>query len=396
MKNSLVKISQVLLASALIVLASCDKEKEPSVSTTEASEISFGTATIGGNVTSDGGAQILARGIVWGTNSNPTLSNSFTTDQSNSTGTFSHTIEGLVDGTTYYARAYATNSVGTAYGNEVTFSTVQKCLVTSLDIVAEDPDYGQDSYSVNFTYDNSKKLTSYSISFGKEVMRVEFKYNTSEKIDKVEFYYDGYMEEYLKFTWNDNNVDRQWYYNEGYGWESSSFFERITFTTDGLIDRIDEYFIEGKADPFHVGYSLYQWQNQNVSLIEYYYNSDWAKNQTKKSKVSIFNPKKRKSVKANGSFEPNSKGFTKEMTMAYTNDNKINPFSFHQALGLSAGEILFLSANNVLSETVNIISWQMNWTTDYTYQYNTTDYPTQLFLDDEDYTETWGYNYDCN
>ncbi len=80
------------------------------------------SAICGGNITNDGGTSITARGVCWSASPNPTTTNSKTTDGTG-TGTFTSTITGLSTVTTYYARAYATNSTGTTYGNEITFKT---------------------------------------------------------------------------------------------------------------------------------------------------------------------------------------------------------------------------------------------------------------------------------
>jgi len=95
----------------------------PTITTTAVSDITQTTATSGGNVTSDGGATVTARGVCWSLTPSPTITNSFTTDGTG-TGTFTSTISGLATSTTYYVRAYATNSVGTAYGDEITFMTL--------------------------------------------------------------------------------------------------------------------------------------------------------------------------------------------------------------------------------------------------------------------------------
>ena len=76
----------------------------------------------GGNVTSDGNLDVTARGVCWSTSPNPTISNSKTTDGTG-TGSFTSNVTGLAEGTTYYVRAYATNSKGTAYGAEKSFTT---------------------------------------------------------------------------------------------------------------------------------------------------------------------------------------------------------------------------------------------------------------------------------
>lgn len=94
----------------------------PTVTTTSISSIASTTATSGGNVTADGGANVTARGVCWSTSHNPTTSNSKTTNGTG-IGSFTSSLTGLTAGTTYYVRAYATNSAGTAYGNEVSFTT---------------------------------------------------------------------------------------------------------------------------------------------------------------------------------------------------------------------------------------------------------------------------------
>ena len=94
----------------------------PVVTTDQVTDITQTTATCGGNVTDDGNATVTARGICWDTNQNPTIANNHTTDGSG-TGSFNSSMTGLTASTTYYVRAYATNSAGTAYGNEVSFTT---------------------------------------------------------------------------------------------------------------------------------------------------------------------------------------------------------------------------------------------------------------------------------
>lgn len=95
----------------------------PTVSTIAASSVTSTTASSGGNVTSDGGAPITVRGVCWGTSSGPTTAGSKATD-AGTTGTFISTIAGLTSGTNYFIRAFATNSAGTNYGNEITFTTL--------------------------------------------------------------------------------------------------------------------------------------------------------------------------------------------------------------------------------------------------------------------------------
>lgn len=94
----------------------------PTVTTSAPSNVTTNSATCGGNVTSDGGATVTARGVCWSTSQNPTISNNHTADGTG-TGSFTSSITGLVESTTYYVRAYATNSKGTAYGTQQSFTT---------------------------------------------------------------------------------------------------------------------------------------------------------------------------------------------------------------------------------------------------------------------------------
>ena len=96
----------------------------PTLNTLTVVNIASTLATSGGNITNDGGASITARGIVWGSNPNPSLtSNIGQTNDGIGVGIFNSDLTGLTASTTYYVRAYATNSVGTAYGNELSFNS---------------------------------------------------------------------------------------------------------------------------------------------------------------------------------------------------------------------------------------------------------------------------------
>jgi len=94
----------------------------PIVTTTAVTSITSTTAISGGEISSDGGGSVTARGVCWSTSANPTTADTKTSD---GTGTdpFTSSITGLTPGATYHVRAYATNSIGTAYGNDVSFTT---------------------------------------------------------------------------------------------------------------------------------------------------------------------------------------------------------------------------------------------------------------------------------
>jgi uncharacterized protein (TIGR02145 family) len=95
----------------------------PTVATGQVLNITTTTATCAGNVTGDGGAAVTARGVCWSTTQNPTTANSKTTDGTG-LGTYTSNITGLSPNTSYYVRAYATNSEGTAYGEQKLFTTL--------------------------------------------------------------------------------------------------------------------------------------------------------------------------------------------------------------------------------------------------------------------------------
>ena len=95
----------------------------PSVTTGVVSNILATTATCGGNVTDDGGATVTARGVCWSTSQNPTVADIHTND-STGTGVFASNLTNLIPNTIYYVRAYAMNSEGAAYGDEVVFTTL--------------------------------------------------------------------------------------------------------------------------------------------------------------------------------------------------------------------------------------------------------------------------------
>jgi uncharacterized protein (TIGR02145 family) len=102
----------------------------PKLTTNSISSVSFTSATGGGNITADGGASVTARGVCWSTSANPTIALSTKTLSGTGSGSFSSFITGLTPNTLYHVRAYATNSVGTSYGSELTFTTLATTLPT--------------------------------------------------------------------------------------------------------------------------------------------------------------------------------------------------------------------------------------------------------------------------
>lgn len=94
-----------------------------SIATNVLSGITTTTAISGGNITTDGGSPVTVRGVCWATTPNPTIAANKTQDGTG-TGAFTSNLTGLVTGTIYFIRAYATNSTGTSYGNQLIFTTL--------------------------------------------------------------------------------------------------------------------------------------------------------------------------------------------------------------------------------------------------------------------------------
>jgi len=127
----------------------------PVVTTTAVTGITKISAVSGGEVTYDGGGTVTARGLAWGTASNPTISGTII-DGGTGTGLFVSNIAGLVLNTTYHIRAYATNSAGTAYGADISFTTLAD--ITKFWVVGD--------YNSWDNSDNAKYIISTATSSG--------------------------------------------------------------------------------------------------------------------------------------------------------------------------------------------------------------------------------------
>jgi uncharacterized protein (TIGR02145 family) len=133
----------IIMGLFLLFLNSCQKNddnesydpafKAPVLTTLTVSRITQTTVTCGGNITSDAGLTVIARGVCWSTRITPTTSDNKTTDGSGA-GSFTSNLTGLSANTTYYVRAYATNSEGTGYGSAMSFTTLPASGNTETDI----------------------------------------------------------------------------------------------------------------------------------------------------------------------------------------------------------------------------------------------------------------------
>ncbi len=135
----------------------------PEVTTSSVTNITYNSATGGGNVTSTGGATITARGVCWSTSPSPTITEAHTTE-TGTTGTFTSEMTNLDYNTQYYVRAYATNAQGTGYGVDVTFTTSVPPFAPEVDFEASNLEIvvGQ---SIDFTDLSTNVPTGWNWSF---------------------------------------------------------------------------------------------------------------------------------------------------------------------------------------------------------------------------------------
>jgi len=122
MKNSI-----LILLTVVFAITSCNKDDDPvdnttvpTLTTLAITNITPTSATSGGDITATGDAEVTAKGVCWSTSPEPTILE-FVIDEGNNPSNYTSDISGLTANTTYYVRAYATNSKGTGYGNELEF-----------------------------------------------------------------------------------------------------------------------------------------------------------------------------------------------------------------------------------------------------------------------------------
>ena len=136
----------------------------PSVTTSATSNISYTSAIVGGNVTSDGGANITERGVVYSTTQNPTTSNT-KVPSGNGKGSFSCLLSNLQDGTNYYVRAYAINKKGTSYGEQKSLTTKAYALPSVTTSSATNISYTSATIGGNVTNDGGATVTERGVVY---------------------------------------------------------------------------------------------------------------------------------------------------------------------------------------------------------------------------------------
>jgi len=189
----------------------------PTITTTELSSITSNSASSGGNIANDGGASIIARGVCWSTSQNPTITNTKTSDATGK-GVFSSSITGLTPGLTYYIRAYATNSIGTAYGNQVTTTALAILPTISTAIASEITansalsggtianDGGSPVTTKGVCWSTSQNPTTASSKTTEIVSSGTFKSLMSELKSKTTYYYRAYATNKIGTSYGDELV----------------------------------------------------------------------------------------------------------------------------------------------------------------------------------------------
>ncbi len=166
-KTGRLTILNILLFFFLAVFISCMKKSAtpPAVTTDNISGLTKVAAVSGGDVTNDGGATVESRGVCWSTSASPTISDNKTEDGTG-VGAFASDLTTLTANTMYFVRAYATNSAGTSYGNQVTFTTPQTSLATlTTDAVSMITEVNAVSGG-NITSDGGEAVTARGLCWG--------------------------------------------------------------------------------------------------------------------------------------------------------------------------------------------------------------------------------------
>lgn len=224
MKNLLENLKSIFVLIFFLILLSCKTESDtklPEVETKLVNEISQTSAKSGGIILSDGGAAITAKGVCWGTNSNPTVADLHTADGSGDNA-FESTITELIPDSEYHVRAFATNTSGTAYGDEKIFRTLDNAstgqIIANHSIVSD-----FDKIPQNYI-DLIKKMwlvvagESHSLGYREGLKLLESAYpaydvNITESGDP-----EPYTSTHLRAStaiWGDYNNDIDWIYGCG-------------------------------------------------------------------------------------------------------------------------------------------------------------------------------------
>lgn len=183
-------ITILALLNTIFIFQHCDQEtdpKLPKLTTSPVTEISHMTASSGGEILSDGDASITHRGVCWSISASPTLDDDKTEDGSD-VGVFTSSLTGLAGGTTYHIRAYATNKVGTAYGDEIEFTTSPTPTVPVVStMVASNITTNAASSGGNVSSDGNSAVTARGVCWSTTTLPTISDNKTSDGVGEGEF-----------------------------------------------------------------------------------------------------------------------------------------------------------------------------------------------------------------
>jgi photosystem II stability/assembly factor-like uncharacterized protein len=187
------------------VLFTTSASPVPTVTTSAVSSIESTQATGNGNITSLGSPNPTAHGVCWNTTGTPTISDSKTDEGAvSATGEFTTTITGLAGSTTYHVRAYATNTAGTSYGGEVSFTTedpvypevttISGALVSATEFIAggDVEDNGEDLIAVGLCWNTTGTPTISDSKTDEGTDEDDFASNVMGLTKGVTYYYRAY------------------------------------------------------------------------------------------------------------------------------------------------------------------------------------------------------------
>lgn len=276
-----------------------------------------------------------------------------------------------------------------------------KCLISGLTDTWEvvcDGFTESGSRQINFIYDSNDRLSKWEWDDGDYIL---FEYNSNGKLIKTEEHFEDEVY-YQHFTWEGNKVTRQTYWGD----EPNPSKIIIELNGNEEVVRVDGYY-KYDEEWFLVWYDMYTWQNGNIVKVEEYYIDDGEKiaeiqSRKRSRKGMLSNPNLHEDENVAGQKLKSTGGdFVLENILTFTHDDKRNPFSLHQALGLwDLWSPLFQSKNNVVSwtQTEPLEGGEDTWFATIQYEYNVQDYPSILIIeavvDNEcQWVETITFNY---
>lgn len=242
------KTSMIFRMIGLVFIYSlfgCGDEKEvsdltvPEIETAITTHITSTTATCGGNVLEDGGYLVYSRGICYGLAPKPTVESNRSISSGSGKGDFECYLNDLTESTTYYVRAYATNSIGTSYGNEESFVTdeaevsPQKAAVTTVSLVQTSSEYS----ASGFTYGG----ISYNYKYG---WTVQVELSGASFVSEFGYVLNG---EYRCWSLLEDRV-----YSES--WTSYSNTNKLAYTCKAYAKLLDGTYIYGEEKTITLAY----------------------------------------------------------------------------------------------------------------------------------------------